>query len=249
MRDPILIPAGNPGAMTGRGNNTWLLPGREPTLIDAGVGMPGHIDAIAGALNGVPLRRVLVTHGHADHSSGVPALRARWPGIDVCKWPSAEDESSWRGLGEGQHVLAGDVVLEVVHTPGHALDHVCFWEPERRHLFAGDMLVQGSTVMIPAGRGGGLRAYLHSLERLAALDPARVFPGHGPIIENPLALIDEYIAHRRMRDEQVSACLSSGLTDPDAIVDRIYPGLDPSLRAAARATVEAHIEKLRDPGL
>jgi glyoxylase-like metal-dependent hydrolase (beta-lactamase superfamily II) len=111
------------------------------------------------------------------------------------------------------------------------------------------MLTRGTTVMIPAGRGGGLRAYLASLERLSALRPARIFPGHGPVIEDPLALIDEYQHHRRLRDAQVSACLREGLTDPDAIVVRIYPDLIPQLRPAARATVEAHIEKLREDGV
>ncbi len=111
------------------------------------------------------------------------------------------------------------------------------------------MVVRGTTVMIPANRGGGLRAYMTSLERLAALSPARILPGHGPIIDDPLALIAEYLDHRRMRDAQVAGCLRDGLSDPDAIVRRLYPGLPPALLFAARATIESHIQKLREDGL
>jgi glyoxylase-like metal-dependent hydrolase (beta-lactamase superfamily II) len=103
--------------------------------------------------------------------------------------------------------------------------------------------------MIPAGKGGGLRAYLASLERIAALGPVRIYSGHGPVIDDPLELIAEYIAHRRLRDEQVAACLRDGVTDPDAILARVYPDLSPSLKAAALATIAAHIEKLREDGL
>ena len=81
-----LFPALNPSPMTGAGNNTYLLDGAEPTLVDAGIGSPGHIEALAAALADRPLARVIVTHGHADHASGVPALRARWPGLDACKF-------------------------------------------------------------------------------------------------------------------------------------------------------------------
>lgn len=234
--------------MTGRGNNTWLLHGGEPTLIDAGVGMPAHVEAVAEALDGRPLRRVLVTHGHPDHANGVPALRDRWPAVEACKW-IAGDEAGWTGLADGQQVRAGDTVLTVVYTPGHALDHVCFWNPVTRSLYAGDMAVLGSTVMIPAARGGGLRAYLQSLERIAALAPARIFPGHGPVIDDPRSLIAEYIQHRRFRDAQVAACLRGGIVEPDAIVTHVYPDLAPALRSAARATIEAHILKLREDGL
>ena len=245
---PILMPAGNPGAMTGSGNNTWLLTGAEPALIDAGVGAASHVAAIAGALNGRPLSRALVTHGHADHASGAPALKARWPHVELAKF-APSDGLPWRVLADGDRVIAGDAQLTAIHTPGHALDHVCFWNADTHELFAGDMLSLGTTIMIPAGRGGGLRAYLTSLERLAALEPARVYPGHGPIIDHPLELIAEYLAHRRMREAQVRECLGAGLTDPAAIVERLYPGLPSELRAAARATIEAHIEKLREDGL
>jgi glyoxylase-like metal-dependent hydrolase (beta-lactamase superfamily II) len=140
----------------------------------------------------------------------------------------------------------GDVALEVLHTPGHAPDHVCFWDAASRALYTGDMLIQGTTVMVPAGRGGHLRSYLASLERLAALDSARAYPGHGPVIEHPRALVDEYLEHRRMRERQVLACLEAGMATADEMVARIYPDLAEALRIPARLTVEAHLEKLRE---
>ena len=110
------------------------------------------------------------------------------------------------------------------------------------------MVVAGTTVMIPAGRGGNLREYLGSLRRLKALDAARIYPGHGPVIDRPSDIIEEYLAHRDLRERQILACLRDGLTDPDRMVDRIYAGLDERLRQAARLTVEAHLEKLREEG-
>ena len=211
---PLLLSASNPSPLTGAGNNTWLLDGAEPALIDAGVGAPAHVDAIAAALGGRPLVRVLVTHGHADHASGAPALRARWPDLEVWQWPELRD---------GQHIRAGDAMLTVIHTPGHARDHVCFWHAETRSLFAGDMVVRGTTIMIPGNRGGGLRAYLDSLRALAALEPARLYPGHGPVIDNPLELIAQYLEHRQMREDQVRDCLASGLASAPEIVAHLYP--------------------------
>lgn len=242
-----LLLAANPGPLTGRGNNTWLLDGEVPALIDAGVGARVHVDAVGAALGGRPLARVLVTHGHPDHASGLPALLARWPSIEAWKWPIA-GESGWRAVVDGQQLRAGDRELTVIHTPGHAPDHVCFLDRQSGDLYAGDMVVQGATVMIPAGRGGDLCAYLASLERLAALGPARILPGHGPIVDRPLELISQYLEHRRQREAQVLACLADGIIDVDAMVARIYPGLNEAVRPAARLTVEAHLEKLRQEG-
>src|SRR5262245_15451780 len=157
--EPRLISAANPGPLTGSGNNTWLLDGAEPTLVDAGIGAPAHVEAVAMALGGRPLARVIVTHGHADHASGVPALRSRWPDVVACKWLTAED-AGWTRLNDGDRLRAGDETVTILHTPGHAEDHVCVWHEASRALFAGDMVIAGTTVMIPHGRGGSLRAYL-----------------------------------------------------------------------------------------
>lgn len=243
----VLVPAFNPGPLTGRGNNTWLLDGAEPALIDAGTGRPDHVDAVAAALGGRALVRVLVTHGHFDHASGAPALRSRWPDVEIFKWPG-QSEAAWLPLTDGQRLRAGDRDLRVVHTPGHALDHACFWDEASRELYAGDMVALGTTIVVPGDRGGGMQAYLTSLERMAALEPVRIYPGHGDIIERPLELIAEFLQHRRARESQVIACLDDGITDLDAMVARIYPDLPDALRFVARQTVEAHLGKLRAEG-
>jgi glyoxylase-like metal-dependent hydrolase (beta-lactamase superfamily II) len=244
---PVLLHADNPGSLTGPGNNTWLIDGAEPTLIDAGVGSPRHVAAVARALRARSLVRVLVTHSHPDHASGLPMLRTTWPSVEACKLP-LRGESGWRALSDGEQVRAGDGVLTVMHTPGHAPDHACFWDAEHRHLYTGDMLILGTSVMIPFGRGGSLHEYLQSLERLAALKPARIFPGHGDVIDHPLEVIDAYLKHRELRERQILECLADGVTEVAAIVGRLYPGLTPGLHSAARSTVEAHLQKLRDEG-
>ncbi len=244
----MIFPAGNPGTLTGPGNNTYLCDGAEPTLIDAGVGHAAHVDAIAAALKGRPLARVLVTHGHPDHASGLPALRARWPDLEAWKWPDG-DSAGWRAFTDGMVVRAGDRSLTVVHTPGHAADHVCFWAPDTRELFCGDLMTAATTILIPpAAHGGSLRAYLDSLRRLAVLAPGTAWPGHGPVITRPVERITEYLAHREDRERQVLSCLDAGITDIGAIVARVYAETPETLWPAARLTVEALFEKLRDDG-
>ena len=231
---PILIPAENPSEWTGpTGNNTWLINGREPALIDAGTGQPEHVEAVAAALGGAPLVRVLITHWHPDHVKGLPALRERWPGLTVVD-------------AAGDAVPAGDGVLEIVPTPGHSPDHLCFFERASGDLYCGDMARRGGTIVIPARKGGDLRAYLASLERMRALAPTRLLPGHGPIVDDPIALIDEYVAHRQKREQQILQAMLDGARTVEDIVRRVYPALPESLSAAAADSVRAHLAKLRD---
>jgi glyoxylase-like metal-dependent hydrolase (beta-lactamase superfamily II) len=224
MVTPLLIRAGNPSEWTGpTGNNTWLLRGRGAMLVDAGVGKPEHIEAVARALDGAPLARVLITHGHRDHVEGLPALRDRWPDLIV--------------------VPPGTTDLEMIPTPGHASDHVCFFDRESGDLYCGDLARRGGTILIPR-KGGDLAAYLESLRRIRELRPGRLLPGHGPIVEDPIALIDRYLAHRAERDRQILSAVHHGAKTVDDIVNRVYPGLSPVLKDAAAQTVEAHLRVL-----
>jgi glyoxylase-like metal-dependent hydrolase (beta-lactamase superfamily II) len=249
---PILIGAHNPGPMTGQGNNTYLLVGAggEASLVDAGVGEARHIDAISRGLerHGATLTRVLVTHGHVDHASGAPALAAAHPAASFSKYPWPEEDAkypvAWRRLAHGDRVVA----LTVLHTPGHAPDHVAFWHEESGTIFTGDLVVLGSSVMIDWSRGGDLGEYLAALERLRALEPRRLLPAHGPAIDDPAAVLTAHLDHRRMRERQVLAALQAGRATVQAIGDSIYDGLDPLLMPAARANVRAHLEKLKAEG-
>jgi glyoxylase-like metal-dependent hydrolase (beta-lactamase superfamily II) len=233
---PLLIPAGNPSEWTGpSGNNTWLLPGREPALVDAGVGNPEHVQAVADALDGAPLARVLITHWHPDHVKGLPALRDRWRGLVVVD-------------AAGEPVPAGDGHLEILPTPGHSPDHLCFFDRESGDLYCGDLARQGGTIVIPARKGGDLRAYLASLQLVRDLAPRRLLPGHGPVVDDPAALIDEYIAHRQKREQQILQAILGGARTVDEIVRQVYPALPASLSDGAADSVRAHLKKLRDEG-
>ena len=238
----------NPGPLTGAGNITWLLPGSIPTLIDAGTGDPRHLKALDEALGGARLAQVLVTHNHSDHASGVFALQEQMPGVRFSKlaWPDRDSRYpvSWDPLVHEQFINTGDGILQVIHTPGHAPDHVCFWHAETRTLFGGDLAIQGTTVVIPASTGGDLGAYLTSLERVLTLQPARILPAHGPVITNPEELLRGYIRQRLEREQQILDALRTGASTVEEIVACIYINLQESLRTIAAESVLAHLRKL-----
>ncbi len=238
--------------MTGAGNWTWLIPGRVPTLVDAGVGHPAHLDALEEALGGATLAQVLVTHGHSDHASGVAAIAARMPAARFLKmaWPGRDErwEVPWVSVADGDTIEAGDASVTAVHTPGHAPDHVCFWHRDTRVMFGGDLAIKGTTVWIPSSLQGDLASYVASLERVLALNPARIYPGHGPVIDDPAALLRRYIAHRHERESQVIDALRRGHAHADAIVARIYAGLQEGLVPRAKETIIAHLQKLERDG-
>ena len=247
----IALHAANPGALTGTGNWTYLLTGKRTVLIDAGIGDASHLDEIAAHAPEGP-SAVLVTHAHSDHAAGASAIAARWPHTRFWKMPWPERDArypvQWNALADGQIVEAGGDSLEVVHTPGHAPDHVCLWQRSSSTLFCGDLVVFGSTVVIPASSGGNLQEYLDSLSRVSALAPTRLLPAHGIPIEDPQTIIREYLAHRRARERQVLAALESGHATVEEITGAIYTGLPASLLAMARESVLAHLVKLAQEG-
>lgn len=256
MFSPILLEAHNPSPMTGRGNNTYLLigPDGRAALIDAGVGDPRHLAEIERHLarERARLECVLVTHAHADHAAGAPALLARHPSAVFRKRAWAEADRlyavDWKPIEDAEAIDAGGETLVAVHTPGHSPDHVAFWHEPSRTVFTGDLLIAGSSVMIEASRGGNLADYLSALERVRALAPRRLLPAHGPEVADPAGLLTQYLEHRRMRERQVLDALAKGRDTVQAIAESIYDGLSPALMPAARENVRAHLEKLQAEG-
>lgn len=246
--NPIAIHACNPGPITGAGNWTWLIPGRVPTLVDAGTGDARHLHGLDAALGGARLEQVLVTHAHGDHAAGAPAIAARFGTARFLKKPWRERDGrwavSWLPIEDGESIAAGDTTLTAVHTPGHSPDHLCFWHEATRSLFCGDLAIQGATVWIPPQLQGDMSAYLASLERVLALAPERMFPAHGSVIDNPQKLLRHYLKHRREREEQVLDALRRGDTTAGAIAARIYAGQSAAVLTLATESVTAHLIKL-----
>jgi endoribonuclease LACTB2 len=241
--------------MTGVGNNTYLLVGSagSAVLVDAGVGDRRHLAAIASALaeKDARLVRVVVTHRHDDHISGAPAIATMYPGAAFSKFPHLFDNRDgveWGALADGDRVELDSEGLEVLHTPGHSPDHLALWHRPTAIVFAGDLVVEGGSVMIDSSGGGDMRQYLASLERLRALRPKVMLPAHGREVADPPAVLAAHLDHRRMRERQVLEALEVGRASPSEIAEYIYHGLDSALWPAALENVRAHLEKLRSEG-
>ncbi|MBI2360006.1 MAG: MBL fold metallo-hydrolase [Deltaproteobacteria bacterium] len=243
--------AANPGYMTLEGTNQYLL-GREAiTVIDVALPSPDNIDGIlaeAEAMGGKRIEKILLTHIHRDHCGGALALKKRCG----AKLGISRLRAGYLG-GEDLVYSQGDTIdydggrLEVVHTPGHESGHCCFYEPERQILFTGDhILGRGTTVIAPPD--GDMVQYLRSLEKLSRLKLYRLFPGHGPVIEDPHGKIREYIEHRLMRERQIMDALREGHRTTASMVEAIYTDTPAPLHSIARRSVEAHLRKLIQEG-
>jgi glyoxylase-like metal-dependent hydrolase (beta-lactamase superfamily II) len=241
----------NPGMMTGPGTNTYLVGIDEIAVIDPGPGEASHLDAIAGC-GGDRIRWILLTHTHEDHSPGAVGLK-KLTGAEILAFGPGEGKGKVRldgTLGDGAVIEATEFHLTALHTPGHASNHLCYLLNEERTLFTGDHIMQGSTVVI-GPPDGDMAAYFASLEKLKTIRPRlkAIAPGHGHLIENPMATIDEYIEHRRAREKQVLDDLRArGTATIAELVEDIYADVAPELHPVAQRSVWAHLRKLADDG-
>jgi glyoxylase-like metal-dependent hydrolase (beta-lactamase superfamily II) len=255
----ILAP--NPSIMTGPGTNTYLVGKDDVAVIDPGPDVPGHLDAILTAA-GRRVRWVLVTHTHVDHSPLAETLKAATgasalgfgpapalpsPGLDGHDRSFRPD----RILADGDRLDGPHFRLTAVHTPGHASNHLCFELAGQGLLFSGDHVMQGSTVVI-APPDGDMAIYLESLEKVRRLGPRRIAPGHGEIIEDPAAVLDDYLRHRLAREAAIRAAIQSADREHPAtvsqLVEAIYVDVPQQLHPIARYSVWAHLRKLSAGG-
>jgi glyoxylase-like metal-dependent hydrolase (beta-lactamase superfamily II) len=254
----VLAP--NPSAMTGPGTNTYLIGRDDLAVLDPGPDdHEEHLDAVAAAGAG-RIRWILVTHTHPDHAPGAAGLKAR-TGAEVLGYDERDGFVPDRTIGDGFVLTDGAARfrLRAMHTPGHASNHLCYvLDPphgappaRQRILFSGDHIMNGSTVVI-GPPDGDMTTYLASLADVARLDLDDIYPGHGDVIVEPKAKIDEYVEHRLAREREVLGVLEAaphGTTlTPEQLAATIYPDLIEELRPRARATVWAHLRRLAQLG-
>lgn len=247
------IVAPNPGLMTGPGTNTYLVGIDEVAVIDPGPADDAHIQAIIGGAMRERIRWVVITHTHPDHWPAARALRAATGATlaAAAKAPKADefDLVPGRVLADGDAIEGSEWGLDVLLTPGHAPNHVCLFLDDDRTLFTGDHVLSGTTTVVNPKRGGDMIAYLDSTRRLRAIKRlARICPGHGDVITEPYAVLDDYLAHRAERESQIVGLLECGPATVVALVRSIYPEIPAGLVEMARRQVHAHLLKLRAEG-
>lgn len=250
----VCVLAPNPSPMTLEGTNTWVLgePGAERVVVvDPGPGIEEHLQRVRSVVAGTGRRvgLVLLTHRHPDHAEGA-ARFAELTGAPVRALDPAGLLGA-EGLPDGSAVELDGLLLQVTATPGHTGDSVCLVAPADAALLTGDtVLGRGSTVV--AHPDGRLADYLDSLHRLADqvqhAGLRRVLPGHGPMLEDPAAVLAGYLAHRAERLEQVRAALAVGDRTPEQVVARVYADVDRRLWPAAELSVRAQLDYLRERG-
>jgi glyoxylase-like metal-dependent hydrolase (beta-lactamase superfamily II) len=232
------IAAGNPGPFTLGGTNTWIVGSDPAWLVDPGPALDDHRDAVIaelerrGGLGGIAL-----THDHHDHADGVPAIRERFDGAPLAAGRGPVDVPLADGVTFGP--------LRALATPGHAPDHFAF--VVGRAALTGDAVLGEGSVFI-APDPGALKGYLEGLRRLRELDLELLAPGHGPVVEDPRAKLDEYIGHRLDRERRLVAALDGGARGVDEMLDAAWAEVPPVLRPAAAVTLAAHLDKLADEG-
>ncbi len=244
----VRLTAPNPGMMTGPGTNTYILGHERFTVLDPGPANEAHIERILELTDGV-VDQVVVTHTHMDHSPAVVQLKAR-TGCRVFGWPAPEgagQDSSFTPddqPGHGDLIVTEAGILKVLHTPGHASNHLCYLLLDQELLFSGDHIMQGSTVVINPP-DGDMKAYIDSMYDLLA-EPVRfIAPAHGFLMGQPAAVMDYLITHRLSREHKVWRALEA--LAPVSLKDlttRAYDDVPAAIHGLAARSALAHLLKL-----
>ncbi len=232
-----LVRAPNPSLLTGPGTNTWVVSsGLASVVIDPGPIIDSHLDGIRSALSGLDPVAVLVTHTHPDHAPAANGIADEYA-VPALGFSPGPDFSPDRLIADGERIGFGTAEAECLTTPGHTPDSVCYRIGDT--LFSGDHIMGGSTVVVE-----DMAQYLTSLRRLHGIGLEALYPGHGPVIDAPDALISEYIAHRLDREEQIISAIARGAETLGEIVTKVYRDVDPALHPVAAMSVGAHLRKL-----
>jgi glyoxylase-like metal-dependent hydrolase (beta-lactamase superfamily II) len=256
------IVARNPSPFTFRGTGTYVIGNGEVAVIDPGPDLAEHIEALLAGLRGERVTHILITHTHRDHSPAAAALKAA---TGVATWgfgphaggvrgePGVEEGGDWDfvpdvEVRDGDRIAGEGWRFEAVHTPGHTSNHLCFALEDGSILFSGDHVMGWSTSVI-SPPDGDMAAYMMSLDKLLGRRDAVYWPTHGPAITEPHRHVRAFVAHRRERETGILDCLAAGIEQIDAIVERLYVGLQPGLRRAAARSVQAHLIDLVGRGI
>lgn len=240
-RIPVPVETAAPGGET----NSYILGDERALLVDPAA----ESAALDDALSGRTVTDVLVTHTHPDHVGGVAAYAEH-----ATVWARAGYEDRFEhatGVAPDRSFRAGTVIptddgaVEVLATPGHAPDHIALAGGDE--VLVGDLAVAAGSVVVSADEGD-MRAYLTALRRLHARNPDRLYPGHGPVIEEPRAVLERLIAHRLDREARVLRAVRDGAQALAAVTDAAYEKDISDVRRLAEGTVEAHLEKLAVEG-
>ena len=247
------ITASNGGVFTGQGTNTYLIGKKDITLVDPGPNIPEHIEEILKAGSG-KIKRILVTHTHTDHSP------AALPISQELKIPMlgrlVDRESDWEDetfkpdtvLNHGDVISTDEYSIEVIHTPGHASNHLCFYLKEINCLLTGDHIMDGSTVVI-APPDGNMTEYINSLNLLNNYDIDYFAPGHGNFMSEPTKTIKSIIRHRLSRESKVLRCLEKNQnSNIDDLLPLVYDDVPEMLYPIAKMSLLAHLIKLAEDG-
>ncbi len=264
----LRLRAANPSALTGTGTNTYVLTGAQgAVVIDPGPDLDAHLAAILAALGDRPLQSILLTHAHLDHSALCPRLAAQTSAKTYAFGPAVAGRSAvmqrlaaegLAGGGEGidptfspdVSVADGEVLelaglaIKALHTPGHIGSHLCFGLGPL--LFSGDHVMEWSTTLV-SPPDGDMGAYMASLQRLSGELWQVFLPGHGGLVPDPAARLQELIVHRRAREASILSELREGAKTPAELALCIYAASTPAaLLPAAARNILAHLIDLND---